>query len=98
MSIGLHLLMLWQEGRTRFTNLLPDVLEADLKKKLSPAPNSVKGVQQVGKHLTYNVEVSKDDFIHSLRFNEDGDLIEEESERAFLPDAHEGPTFEDIPE
>lgn len=58
----------------------------------------VKEIRQVGKHSTYIVEVSKDDFIHSLRFDEDGDLIKEESEQAFLPDAHEGPTFEDIPE
>ena len=41
MATGTHLLALWQEGRTRFTNLLPEVSETDLKKKLSPAPNSV---------------------------------------------------------
>ena len=41
MSIAIHLLALWQEGRTRFTNLLPEISEADLKKKLLPAPNSV---------------------------------------------------------
>jgi uncharacterized damage-inducible protein DinB len=41
MTIGLHLLMLWQEGRTRFTNLLPEISELDLTKKLSPSPNSV---------------------------------------------------------
>ncbi len=41
MSIGLHLLMLWQEGRTRFSNLLPEISGLDLTKKLSPSPNSV---------------------------------------------------------
>ena len=35
------MIALWQEGRTRFTNLLPEISEADLKKKLLPAPNSV---------------------------------------------------------
>ncbi len=58
----------------------------------------VKEVQQLGKHLNYIVEVSKDDFIHLLRFNENGDLVKEEAEQAFPPDTHEGPTFEDIPE
>ncbi len=41
MLIGTHLLSLWQEGRTRFTNLLPEISNDDLRKKLSPAPNSV---------------------------------------------------------
>lgn len=41
MSTGTHLLTLWQEGRTRFANLLPEISELDLTKKLSPAPNSV---------------------------------------------------------
>ena len=41
MSTGLHLLMLWKEGRTRFANLLPEILESDLAKKLSPSPNSI---------------------------------------------------------
>jgi hypothetical protein len=33
--------MLWQEGRTRFTNLLPEISEADLTQKLLPSTNSV---------------------------------------------------------
>lgn len=41
MATGSQLLALWQEGRTRFTNLLPELSEADLKKRLPPAPNSV---------------------------------------------------------
>lgn len=32
---------LWEEGRTRFSNLLSSITEADLKKKLGTAPNSV---------------------------------------------------------
>ena len=41
MSTRIHLLALWQEGRTRFTILLPEISELDLTKKLAPAPNSV---------------------------------------------------------
>ncbi|QEC68073.1 DinB family protein [Panacibacter ginsenosidivorans] len=36
-----NLLMLWEEGRTRFTKLLDVVAEDDLPKKLSPSPNSI---------------------------------------------------------
>ncbi|MBP6697573.1 MAG: DinB family protein [Flavobacteriales bacterium] len=35
------LLALWTEGRTRFTNLLVKLTEADLPKKLAPGPNSI---------------------------------------------------------
>ena len=35
------LLALWAEGRTRFTNLLVKLTEADLPKKLAPGPNSI---------------------------------------------------------
>src|SRR6476661_811081 len=35
------LLSLWEEGRTRFSQLLEPLKEADLKKALAPAPNSV---------------------------------------------------------
>lgn len=35
------LLALWAEGRTRFSNLLVKVTEADLPKKLAPGPNSI---------------------------------------------------------
>lgn len=35
------LLALWAEGRTRFTNLLDELTEADLSKKLAPGPNSI---------------------------------------------------------
>ena len=35
------LLVLWAEGRTRFTNLLVKLTEADLPKKLPPGPNSI---------------------------------------------------------
>lgn len=35
------LLALYTEGRTRFTNLLDELTEAELPKKLAPAPNSI---------------------------------------------------------
>jgi len=35
------LLALFTEGRTRFTNLLDKLTEADLPKKLAPSPNSI---------------------------------------------------------
>jgi uncharacterized damage-inducible protein DinB len=35
------LIELWIESRTRFTNQLAELTENDLKKKLSPSPNSV---------------------------------------------------------
>lgn len=35
------LLSLWEEGRTRFSQLLEHIQEPDLKKTLAPAPNSV---------------------------------------------------------
>jgi uncharacterized damage-inducible protein DinB len=35
------LLELWMEARTRFTNQLINLTEADLKKRLLPAPNSI---------------------------------------------------------
>ncbi|ULQ56589.1 DinB family protein [Flavihumibacter rivuli] len=35
-----QMLQLWEEGRTRFSNLLSKLTEDDLKKKLVPSPNS----------------------------------------------------------
>jgi hypothetical protein len=58
----------------------------------------VKKVIQVKGHPQYEVEVSKDDYIYKLSFNENGDLLKEEAEQAFPPDEHEGPTFEDLPD
>lgn len=44
------------------------------------------------------MEVTKDDYVHTLKFNENGELIIDEAGQAFPPDAHEAPAFEDIPE
>jgi uncharacterized damage-inducible protein DinB len=40
MSINQTLIELLEEGRTRFSNLLINLKEEDLKKKLAPSPNS----------------------------------------------------------
>ena len=58
----------------------------------------VKKILHVKGHPQYEIEVSKDDVIHKLSFNENGDLLKEETEQAFLPDEHEGPAFEDVPD
>jgi hypothetical protein len=58
----------------------------------------VKKVVQVNGHPQYEIEVSKDDYIHRLSFNENGDLIREDAEQAFPADEHEGPNFEEVPD
>jgi len=58
----------------------------------------VKAVKQIGGHVYYMIEVSKDNYVHSLRFNEDGDLVKEEADQAFPQDIHDEQTFEDVPE
>lgn len=57
----------------------------------------VKDAKQVGGHRYYTVEVTKDDYIHTLRFNEDGVLVKKEDEEAFPTDMHEARGLEDIP-
>ena len=58
----------------------------------------VKKVKEVQGRSIYTVEVSKDDYIHKLTFNEDAILLHEESEEAFPPDIHEGQNFGEVPE
>jgi uncharacterized damage-inducible protein DinB len=40
MNNNQHYLSLWEEGRTRFSKLLVEIKEEDLKKMLAPGPNS----------------------------------------------------------
>lgn len=40
MSQSEQFVALWKEGRTRFSNLLASITEADLKKRLGDAPNT----------------------------------------------------------
>jgi hypothetical protein len=58
----------------------------------------VKEVKQVKGHLYYTIEISKDNYIYTLHFNETGKLIRDESGAAFETDDHDEPGFEDIPE
>jgi hypothetical protein len=57
----------------------------------------VKDIREIQGHSIYSVEVSKDDYIHKLKFDEHGTLVKEESEQAFPPDIHEEQTG-DVPE
>lgn len=58
----------------------------------------VKEVKMIKGQLNYFVEVTKDDYIHSLRFNEQGNLVEGKSDEAFPTDIHEQPISGDVPE
>ena len=58
----------------------------------------VKKIIHVKGRPQYEIEVSKDDLIHKLHFNENGDILKEETEQAFPQDEHEGPAFEDVPD
>jgi len=58
----------------------------------------VKEVTKVKGHTYFTVEVSKDNYIHTLKFNENGDVIKDEADQAFPPDVHEEPGYENIPE
>jgi hypothetical protein len=58
----------------------------------------VNEVKEINGHPVYIVEVSKDNYIHTLRFNEDGTLLKEEADQAFPPDIHEEQIFRDVPE
>lgn len=58
----------------------------------------VKEVRKTKGHWYYLIEVTKDDYIHTLKFNEHGVLVKDEAEQAFPPDPYEAPTFEDTPE
>jgi hypothetical protein len=58
----------------------------------------LKEIKEIKGHIYYTVEIFKDDYTHTLKFNEDGTLLKEEDEQAFPPDIHEEPNFEEIPE
>ena len=58
----------------------------------------VKEVRKVSGQWYYAVEITKDNYIHTLRFNEKGELVNAEAEQAFPAENREGPAFEEIPE
>jgi len=58
----------------------------------------VKNIKEINGHPVYLIEVTKDDYIHTLRFDENGTLVKEEVDQAFPPDIHEEQTFGEVPE
>jgi len=58
----------------------------------------VKDVKSIKGQLNYFVEVTKDDYIHSLQFNEQGNLVEGKADEAFPTDIHEQPISGDVPD
>jgi hypothetical protein len=58
----------------------------------------MKSVKNERGHLLYGIEVTKDDHIYLLQFNDAGKLLKEEVAEAFPPDGHDELTLEDTPE
>lgn len=58
----------------------------------------VQEAKQLKGHWYYSIEATKDNNIHTLRLNEEGELIKDEADQAFPSDVHEGAIFEDAPE
>lgn len=58
----------------------------------------LKDVKPVKGHLYYTVEVSKDNHIHTLLFDEAGKLVKDDTQQAFKSDDHDELGFEDMPE
>jgi hypothetical protein len=58
----------------------------------------VKEIIQIKGHNYFSIEVSKDDIIHKLKFDEIGNFIKEEVDQAFPPDIHEDLISKDLPE
>jgi len=53
----------------------------------------VKEVKQSKGHWYYTVEITKDDYIHTITFNERGEVVKDEAEQAFPPDGHDEPGY-----
>ena len=58
----------------------------------------VKEVRKINGHLHYFVEVSKDEMIHPLHFNEQGNLIVAAPSDPYHADLLEEPPFDDLPD
>jgi hypothetical protein len=58
----------------------------------------VKDVKKLKGQFHYFVEVTKDDYIHSLQFNEEGKIINEVADEAFPTDIHEEQASGDVPD
>ncbi|MEX1238928.1 MAG: hypothetical protein WEB30_04395 [Cyclobacteriaceae bacterium] len=58
----------------------------------------VKAVKRLKSHVYYVIEVTKDNYIHTLKFDENGNLMKDDADQAFPEDSHEEPGFGDVPE
>ncbi|MGC1239987.1 MAG: hypothetical protein WA874_00290 [Chryseosolibacter sp.] len=58
----------------------------------------VKEIKQLKDHTFYTIEVSKDNYIDTLRFNENGVLVQDESDEAFPAEAHDEAGFGNVPD
>jgi uncharacterized damage-inducible protein DinB len=69
MNQSQHFIGLWQEGRTRFTNLLSNISKTDLSKRLGDAPNSagflIRHIGDVELLFSKNVFGLKDVEVHA---------------------------------
>jgi hypothetical protein len=53
----------------------------------------VRDIKDLEGGKRYFIEVSKDDYIHQLQFDETGSLINKDASNAFPQDAHDGPSM-----
>jgi hypothetical protein len=57
----------------------------------------VKQIKESHGRYRYTVEVTKDDYIHTLVFDQDGTLVKKEEDDAFPADMHEARGIDDLP-
>ncbi len=51
----------------------------------------VQSVRKIGEHVLYNIDVSQDEHIYHLKFDEKGWLLKKEVEEAYPADDHDDP-------
>jgi hypothetical protein len=57
----------------------------------------VKQIRESQGRYRYTVEVTKDDYIHTLVFDQDGNLVKKEEDEAFPADMHDARDIDDLP-
>lgn len=58
----------------------------------------VRGISEHPGQKVYTVEVSKDNFIYTLKFDENGKLIHEDTTQAYPADMHDESGYDEMPE
>jgi hypothetical protein len=58
----------------------------------------VRETKLLNGHWYYIVEVTKDNYTHTLKFNDAGELIEEQADQTFPPEDHDEPASGDVQE